>query len=474
MNKILKIVEYGLHLLVFLLPWQTRYILHAGETEYGTLSLYAVDILLIVLLVLVAIFKITNSKFQFPNKIQNSKGDEQNLEEQKMDNKLLNNPNIQNTKYCIQIHWWIIAGLEFFVFISIFAALDKGLAVYKYGVFLLGIGLFWLMTEANFNRIRLIYSLLVGIFVQACLGIWQFLTQSSFACKWLGMAVHDPMVPGTTVVETLSGARWLRAYGGMDHPNILGGLLVIGILLVIFLLLDVNKNNKFLNSKLFFLTSYILLFIFAISLFFTFSRAAWIGLAVGIFVWQFILVTKRDWFRQKALLMVVVLLSLISFVLYINYDELVATRLSQDSRLEIKSSTERIDSYKIAEQVIRDNFWLGTGVGNYTLTVREEVAPGQPAWYYQPVHNVFLLVLSEIGIFGFLLLVMLIGNILIFNFQHFKITNIAILSSVLLIMMFDHWWWSLHFGILFFGFLLGWLLGNNQSDNRINKSQSTS
>ena len=57
MKKLEKIIEYGLYLLVFLLPMQTRWIIKTGELnggywEYGTISLYSTDILLAVLLVL--------------------------------------------------------------------------------------------------------------------------------------------------------------------------------------------------------------------------------------------------------------------------------------------------------------------------------------------------------------------------------------------------------------------------------------
>ena len=74
---------------------------------------------------------------------------------------------------------------------------------------------------------------MAGAFLQACLGIYQFFTQSSFACKWLGMASHNAQDLGVSVIETLSGERWLRAYGGLDHPNIFGGFLCFSILILI-------------------------------------------------------------------------------------------------------------------------------------------------------------------------------------------------------------------------------------------------
>ncbi len=60
-NKLQKIIEYGLYLFLFILPWQTRWIIKEGEInggyfEYETYSLYGSDILLIVVLFLAGIY----------------------------------------------------------------------------------------------------------------------------------------------------------------------------------------------------------------------------------------------------------------------------------------------------------------------------------------------------------------------------------------------------------------------------------
>ena len=69
MAKTEKIISFGLYLLVFLLPWQTRWIIRAGEInggywEYGTISLYGTDVLLFLLLVLFSYFVLQNHKTQ--------------------------------------------------------------------------------------------------------------------------------------------------------------------------------------------------------------------------------------------------------------------------------------------------------------------------------------------------------------------------------------------------------------------------
>jgi hypothetical protein len=41
------------------------------------------------------------------------------------------------------------------------------------------------------------------------------------------------------------------------------------------------------------------------------------------------------------------------------------------------------------------------------------------------------------------------------NFNSYKI---ALIAAIITISMFDHWFWSLHFGVLFFWMIIGLML----------------
>lgn len=453
-DKLNKIIKYGLYLFAFLLPLQTRWIIKAGMInegyfEYVTISLYGTDMVLIFLISLFIYFNLKKSK-----QVQSSGSKGLPVSRQ------------------VQGYWYLIAGLDLFIFISIFLAPNKLLAGYRYVLFLLGVGLFWLITKANYDKIKLYYFVLVGIFLQACLGIWQFLSQSSFANKWLGLAIHNPAELGVSVVEIPAtiinlGERWLRAYGGFDHPNILGGTLAIGIILAVYLITKNLKSPKFLNKFEFFNfkfihhTLYIMLYTFIAALFFTFSRGAWIAAIMGVLMVLFGHIIRRDLIAQKETLIVILISCFLIGVLFFQYNDLITTRLSNNTRLEIKSSMERVASYHEAWQIIKNHPLFGAGLGNYTLAVHEELQPKELNWYYQPVHNVFLLIWSEIGLFGIVFFVLLLLSIMIKNLK-LKIQSsrsnyffISILVSILIMMFVDHWLWSLHFGILFFWLILG-------------------
>jgi len=447
MKYLEKIIKYGLYLLAFLLPLQARWIVEAGNLngeyfEYRSISLYGVDILLIVILLFFIIQKILNYKSETLNKFK------------------------------INWYWWVIAGLELFTIVSIFFASDKSVAFYTYFKFLLGVGFFWLILKANHNKIKLIISFVLGASVQALIGIWQFFTQSDFANKWLGMALHKVDVPGTSVVGTVEGARFLRAYGGLDHPNVLGGLLAIAIIFLILSrinskceILDTkqikNSNSKIQNLMIL-ITYYLLLIILAIGLFVSFSRTAWIGLIVGLAVLLFLAVTKRDLEKQKIILQSILVIGICFFLLFVKYENLVMTRFSTDAQLEAKSNTERLESIDVSFKIIKDNIFFGSGIGNYTIKMNK-MFNNFSNYVYQPVHNVYLLVLAEIGIFGFLFFI----SFLLFTF-YFLLKNIkegknvvyklSLLSALCVMFVLDHWWWSLHFGVFLFWFMCGLIL----------------
>jgi len=435
MKYLNKIIEYGLYLFVFLLPWQTRWIIKAGELNGGyfepkTISLYGVDIVLLIILLLNCFIAISSLKAK---------------------------------SLKLTAIWWLIAGLDLFIFVSIFFAPNKLIALEHYLWFLLGVGLFWLITNAEYNKSKLLWSLVAGAILQAGLGIYQFLAQSTFASKWLGMAVHNPSNLGVSVIETLGGERWLRAYGGLDHPNVLGGLLVIAVLLIFNFQFSHLRLRASAEQAIFKQFNNLTIFYFLLftSLFLSFSRSAWLGLIIGLATALGISLIKKDSPMRNQILKFSIIGVLVFAVLGNIYSDLLSPRLNLNTRLEQKSITERMESVDQAKSLIKNNLFFGVGIGNYTLALAEQ-NPGQPAWTYQPVHNTPLLILAEIGIFGFIFFVTMLCAMcyvlcrsILKNKNSESTLNLTILVALVAMFQFDHFWWSLHFGILLFWFILG-------------------
>ncbi|MBL7058325.1 O-antigen ligase family protein [Patescibacteria group bacterium] len=418
LNKFLK---YSLYCFALTFTLQTRWIirpgfLHNEYFEYSTISIYVSDLLVLCLAILFGL-------------------------------NLLNKKDTNN-KHDLNI-LLLVTGLGLATFLSIFFAPDKLLASYKFVLLFESITIFLILTKTSYNKFKFLYFLLTGVVLQALLGIWQFFTQSTFKNKWLGMAKHDPAELGTSVIETINQERWLRAYGSLDHPNMLGGLLSILAILLIIVILTKSSHSK-LKGKTYIVVTIMLVTLF-IALLLTFSRTAWIGLILGLFCLFFHLLLKSD--HQKIRLLInLLLLPLIIVTTLISFkSDLILSRFNTHNRLEIKSIQERKNGYRESIEAIKIAPLFGSGIGNYSLN-SSRIVKNMPAWYHQPTHNTFLLIWAEIGILGLIYFVSLFGYILWLSKNHYYIALSFPLLSILLL---DHWLWSLHFGILLFWIILG-------------------
>ena len=82
----------------------------------------------------------------------------------------------------------------------------------------------------------------------------------------------------------------------------------------------------------------------------------------------------------------------------------------------------------------------------------------RPSWHYQPTHNVFLLIWAEVGILGLLAIAVLFFIIIKKFIIHDDWQALPVLLALIVIMLVDHWLWSLHFGVLFFWLVLGMII----------------
>ena len=103
-----------------------------------------------------------------------------------------------------------------------------------------------------------------------------------------------------------------------------------------------------------------------------------------------------------------------------------------------------------AFSIIAKNPIFGVGIGNY-LPVQHQFPERFAGLINQPVHNIFLLLTSEIGILS------IVGFGILF-FQELKkaIKNAPYIFFVILLTgMFDHYWLTLQQNFLLIGVILG-------------------
>ncbi len=430
-NFLKKTIEYSFYLFVFLLPWQTKLIFRPGETNFTEISLYLSHLLLLLILIAFFIWQLYRREEAEP----------------------------------ISPLWLALAVFELTVLISFFFAPDQILAFYHYALLLMGIGLFYMLRAGTFSysyedsrldSAKVIGSLLVSLFFQASLGLYQFLMQSAPANKYLGLAAHYADMSGTAVIETASG-RWLRAYGGLDHPNILGGVLAIALIVTAYLLAKrkmIRSRREAFSSVLLF----IFYFIALAALFFSFSRSSWLAYLIGLAVLAVTLFLAKDRWILGRFLVLLFFSALMLFIIAFPYRELVFARTAgvwQGSRLEQRSLDERQEYLGQAGNIIRENWLFGVGTGNYVKSLAQRDLVLKEAWSYQPVHNSFLLLLAQSGLLS--LVSFLAFLYFLIKKDRRAVFSGAVLAGLIVIMLFDHWLVSLPFGVLFLFLVLSWL-----------------
>ncbi len=423
-----KFLEYIFYIFIILLPWQTRWIWHEellnGQYwEYGSFSLYAVDIFLIIAIIL-ALFISKQKVFAVTKK-----------------------------------YWVIILSFLLVVFVSALIAQNKEISWYWLGKMIEGILLFWLVLKIKFDWHKLAGAFIISGIIQAGLGIYQFVTQQVVANKWLGLAQHDPGVLGDLVVETSNG-RWLKAYGALPHSNILAGWLVVCLLILIGVFMTAKiGQRRFTWQRTYSLVALAVMFL---ALVFTFSRSAWLVFSLGFLILFAIHLWQKNRDRLKVIGISGLLLLLIVLMTVFMLPEVYQTRIS-GGRLETMSSVERAGYYTEAGDLLKKHWYKGAGLGGYTGALYD-INTSREAWEYQPVHNIYLLAAVELGIFGvaiFLVLLFWIGRSLYEAiFRKKDISNwhslaVVIFISILVIGLFDHYLWSLSFGSMFFWLVMG-------------------
>ncbi|MBI4062300.1 O-antigen ligase family protein [Candidatus Gottesmanbacteria bacterium] len=279
-------------------------------------------------------------------------------------------------------------------------AIYKWLKVAEFGL----LGFYIVRTKPRLNFV--IRNLSFGIFYSSLIAIGQFVLQHSIGGPlWvLGERTFTIDTPGIARIA-LGGQEFLRAYGTFPHPNVLGGFLAV----TLPFLLNLKKSRW-----------YALCFglgVVALSL--TFSRSAWTVAFLGI------LLT----INKKFLLLLVAVLVIVLARVNLGEESVVVRQQLQSAALSLWQQSPLV----------------GVGLGNFLVRLPEVLASRQ-IYFLQPVHNIYLLLLAETGIIGFIMVLLLLRR----TIKKLKIPLIALL----LLGFIDHYPLTLQQGQLLFTLLL--------------------
>jgi len=342
-------------------------------------------------------------------------------------------------------------------------------------------------------------------FIQSLVGICQFAIQHSIGLLWLKESIISPKLPGVAKI-IFNGEPFIRSYGLFPHPNILGGFLVLSIILTItyIKMFHVEHFERVRDKALL----YAVLMIQCLALVLTFSKSAIFGLFIGFLylsvtkcsTWNILrdkngIIVPRGTIINKLPEMFHVehfyrKLFLIACILIL----LLAILKTDMNSLFIKSFSEREFYLNVSRGTFLSHPLIGIGAGQFVPNML--VLSSIQDWQYQPVHNVFLLILNEFGIFLLLAFVYFLFKLFYLNpmncstwnnsissemkhatkntnvprgtfygagVEQFKSKSIllgyfkAILLSFTFIMLFDHYFWDIQQGQIMLWLILGFI-----------------
>ena len=119
---------------------------------------------------------------------------------------------------------------------------------------------------------------------------------------------------------------------------------------------------------------------------------------------------------------IVVILAL-SVILIVAYFPFINSRLTEnvgfsaDYISDNRALSDRIFYNNVSRETISNNFITGSGSGTFIFQIDDylennNLSQNLDHWEYQPVHNIYLLICSEIGIIGFAIFCLIVMEVL--------------------------------------------------------------
>ena len=244
---------------------------------------------------------------------------------------------------------------------------------------------------------KIYFPLTLAILGEAALAILQFIKGGSIGLWILGERTFSLSTPAIAKFD-FHGNEFLRPYGTFPHPNVLAGFILTALLLL------PKKGLVTVSGGL-----AILLTVSRVTIAAAFISAVFVFKSHG----------------RKLMILTLLLLSPILYTRYsaiFNFDNLTLLRREELSLIAI-------------------NLWpinplFGIGLNNFIPQAADALLTG-PSRFLQPVHNIFLLSLSETGILG------LIGLLSLIGYPLYKKKLLMVWVSLIFLGLFDHYFLTL-------------------------------
>ncbi|RLC34672.1 hypothetical protein DRH14_02385 [Candidatus Shapirobacteria bacterium] len=274
--------------------------------------------------------------------------------------------------------------------------------------------------------------------VESCLGMAQVVNGGSIdgLFYWLGERRFSYLSLGVAKFKLFWEMR-VRAYGTFSHPNSMAGFMLVALML--WGIVKKRRDWKW----------WVVFWFGIVGILLSGSRAIWLASVVGLMVNNYKKYLKL-WKKQKDVV------KRLGWGLLVLGGILLILGIVGDwswSGWDRQSLKKRLMLNRYAIEMLEDNFWLGVGRSNFLVSLFKYEAESRVFWL-QPVHNIFLLILTELGVVG--LLFLLKWWLVLFGGGKKRRAILKILGMIVLTGMVDHYWLSLEQNWWLMALVLGW------------------
>lgn len=282
----------------------------------------------------------------------------------------------------------------------------------------------------NILRITLVAVIITG-FLQSIVAILQFIKQKSLGLTFLKESIFNVYDPGIAKI-VINGDVFIRSYGFFPHPNVLGGFLALSLLITMAYPLIFKSEmfhvEHFLNIWLY----RALIFTQLLALSFSFSKSAIVAFVIGLVILAYgihkmfhvehsdnvIQNVPRGTFQSpvvgfmkkcstwnipgKSIMRILHKMFHVEHLFIIGAVIIVGMMaLSVNLKLFIiQPFVERLFYMSSIKGLFEGYYFQGLGIGQFVYTMQHFFNEKLLLWQLQPIHNVFLLIFSEVGIVG--------------------------------------------------------------------------
>lgn len=302
-----------------------------------------------------------------------------------------------------------LGSLVFFAFLNSQSPLSFFKWLKFFELFIFG---YFVAREWGKLKTKITIPLLGAIFYTGVIASGQFILEKSLGGMiwWLGERQINIGFAGMPLARVF-GREFLRPFASFSHPNQMAGFIFVSLLLVL--------EKPLTKFKLAALASG------AVALLLSFSQNAWLGV-FGVFFFSLV-VNKNNFSKFKNIFLPLLFFLSLAQIFF-------AQGLLSRDYLFFDFIQKRLELIWAAGAVFAKAPFFGVGLGSFIVHL-----PTLSQWWLQPVHNIYLLILVETGIVGFLVCFWFLKKAIVFLDKKLFLS----LVFILLTGFFDHYWLTL-------------------------------